>query len=89
MIETRTRTTVRGALDEGNDIYHKAMALEEGTGEEDDLEGLVPTRPVSRVHSLKISLAMMLVVFTQVIGVSKVGYIDTFGVALRLMLMDT
>ncbi len=49
------------------------MALEEGAGEdEDDVEGSLPKRWVSRVHSIKISIAMMLVVFTQAVGISKV-----------------
>jgi hypothetical protein len=73
MSVTSKRTTVRGALNEDDELFAKAVALEEGAGEhEDDVEGSLPKRPVSRVHSVKISIAMMLVVFTQAVGISKV-----------------
>ncbi|PMD21641.1 hypothetical protein NA56DRAFT_625597 [Hyaloscypha hepaticicola] len=72
MSVTSKRTTVRGALNEDDELFAKAVALEEGAGEdEDDVEGSLPKRPVSRVHSVKISIAMMLVVFTQAVGISK------------------
>lgn len=78
---TSKRNTVRGALDEDNEVYMKAVALEEGaTEEDDDLEGSVPVRPIARLHSVKIALAMMLVVFTQAVGISKVGSIITLWI---------
>lgn len=66
---------VRGDIDEKNEIYSKAVALEEGVEEEDnDLEADLPPRPVARVHCFKISLAIMLVIVSQILGVSKVSY---------------
>ncbi|KAF7712668.1 Glycosyl Transferase Family 2 protein [Penicillium ucsense] len=65
---------VRGALDEKHEIYSKAVALEEGTAEDDaqlDLEGKVAPRPAHRIHAVKISLAIMLVILTQSLGVSR------------------
>ncbi|KAL5351998.1 hypothetical protein ACLOAV_003862 [Pseudogymnoascus australis] len=72
-MSTTTEITVRGALDEKNEVYIKAVALEEGTGEDDDgdLEAELPVRPTARVHSIKVSLAIMLVILTQILGVSK------------------
>ncbi|EPS28344.1 hypothetical protein PDE_03290 [Penicillium oxalicum 114-2] len=65
---------VRGALDEKHEVYSKAVALEEGTVEDDtpvDLEGNLPPRPAHRIHAVKISLAIMLVILTQSLGVSR------------------
>lgn len=67
---------VRGALDEKHEVYSKAVALEEGTVEDDtpvDLEGNLPPRPAHRIHAVKISLAIMLVILTQSLGVSRVS----------------
>jgi hypothetical protein len=54
----------------------KAIALEEGeNGEEDDgtdLEANQAPRPTARLHAVKISVAIMLVIITQALGVSKV-----------------
>ncbi|KAK9413593.1 hypothetical protein SUNI508_11802 [Seiridium unicorne] len=69
---TASPSVVRGGLDEKNEIYMKAVALEEG--EEDDagdLEANQAPRPAARLHSVKISLAIMLVIITQSLGVSK------------------
>lgn len=76
-MSTTTEITVRGALDEKNEVYIKAVALEEGTGEDDDgdLEAELPVRPTARVHSIKVSLAIMLVILTQILGVSKVSHL--------------
>ncbi|GFF80523.1 hypothetical protein IFM53868_02877 [Aspergillus udagawae] len=63
---------VRGALDEKQDIYSKAVALEEGEEEDaPDLEQNVAPRPALRMHSIKISLAIMLVILTQALGVAR------------------
>lgn len=67
---------VRGALDEKHEIYSKAVALEEGTEEDDtpvDLEGNLAPRPAHRIHAFKISFAIMLVILTQALGVSRVS----------------
>lgn len=67
---------VRCAMDEKNEIYMKAVALEEKDDEDDgdDLEGQVGPRPHARVHTVKVSLAIMLVILTQILGVSKVSW---------------
>ncbi|OOQ81930.1 hypothetical protein PEBR_40995 [Penicillium brasilianum] len=65
---------VRGALDEKHEIYSKAVALEEGIEEDNtpvDLEGNLAPRPAHRVHAFKISFAIMLVILTQALGVSR------------------
>lgn len=74
---TRKSTTsdvvVRGALDEKNAVYSKAVALEEAEDEDsDDLEKALPPRPEGRVHAIKVSVAIMLVIVSQCLGVSKV-----------------
>jgi hypothetical protein len=71
---TPADTPVRGALDEKNDIYMKALALEEGNGEDDiDLEKELPPRPVARIHTLNVSTAIILVLVTEFLGISKVS----------------
>lgn len=61
---TKTNTNdsampVRGALDEKHEINSKAVALEEGADDDDpDLEAGTSPRPILRVHSFKISLAV-------------------------------
>ncbi|KAL2838983.1 glycosyl transferase family group 2-domain-containing protein [Aspergillus pseudoustus] len=64
---------VRGALDEKHDLYSRAVALEErgDEDEEPDLEKALAPRPVIRVHAVKISMAIMLVIITQALGVSR------------------
>ncbi|KAL4888330.1 glycosyl transferase family group 2-domain-containing protein [Aspergillus ambiguus] len=63
---------VRGALDENHRIYSKAVALEEGLEDDElDLERNTRPRPVLLVHTLKISLAIMLVIVTQCLGISR------------------
>lgn len=77
---------VRGALDEKHEVYSKAVALEEGGEEEEtavDLEGNLAPRPIHRIHAFKISLAIMLVILTQSIGVSRVSFSIT-SLAFRL-----
>lgn len=74
---------VRGALNEKSDVYIKAAALEERTEEDEDLEAALPPRPMARVHSIKISLAIMLVILTQFLGVSKVQH--TIGTSTRVV----
>ena len=64
--------SVRGALDEKNEVYIKAVALEEADGDDEDLEKGLPPRPTNRMHTVKISLAIMLVILTQTLGVAKV-----------------
>ncbi|KAJ5160387.1 uncharacterized protein N7482_007391 [Penicillium canariense] len=69
-----TITLVRGALDEKHEVYSKAVALEEGVEDDEtpvDLEGNLAPRPVHRIHTFKISFAIMLVVLTQSLGVSR------------------
>jgi hypothetical protein len=71
-----TITPIRGALDEKHEVYSKAVALEEGTEEDEipvDLEGNLAPRPVHRIHAFKISIAIMLVILTQSLGVSRVS----------------
>ncbi|RHZ63639.1 uncharacterized protein CDV56_109291 [Aspergillus thermomutatus] len=63
---------VRGALDEKQAIYSKAVALEEGEEEDaPDLEQNAAPRPALRAHAIKISLAIMLVILTQSLGVAR------------------
>ncbi|KAJ5974960.1 hypothetical protein N7481_008667 [Penicillium waksmanii] len=65
---------VRGALDEKHEVYSKAVALENGEGEDDpvvDLEGNMAPRPTHRIHAFKISFAIMLVILTQSLGVAR------------------
>ncbi|KAJ5212478.1 uncharacterized protein N7498_004124 [Penicillium cinerascens] len=69
-----TTTPIRGALDEKHEVYSKAVALEEGGDEDEtavDLEGNLAPRPANRVHAFKISFAIMLVILTQSLGVSR------------------
>jgi hypothetical protein len=66
-------TPVRGAIDEKNDVYRRAIQVEEGEDDEDsDLEAAQAPRPELRLHSVRIGLVMILVVLTQSLGVSKV-----------------
>jgi hypothetical protein len=52
----------------------KALALEEGNGEDDiDLEKELPPRPVARIHTLNVSTAIILVLVTEFLGISKVS----------------
>lgn len=51
-------------------MYKKAVALEEG--DDEDVESAVPTRPRLRIHAFKIGFAIMLVIVTQSLAVSKV-----------------
>ncbi|KAI8651093.1 Glyco-trans-2-like domain-containing protein [Fusarium keratoplasticum] len=65
-------TPVRGAIDEKDEVYQRAIKVEEGEGEgEEDIEGKQPVRPVLRVHSFRIGVVMILVILTQSVGVSK------------------
>jgi hypothetical protein len=66
---------VRGALDEKHDLYSRAVALEErgDEDEEPDLEKALAPRPLVRVHAVKITFAIMLVIITQALGVARVG----------------
>lgn len=70
-----TTVSIRGALDEKHEIYSKAVALEEGEEDETavDLEGNLAPRPTVRIHAFKISFAIMLVILTQSLGVSRVS----------------
>lgn len=69
-------TPVRGAIDEKNEVYRRAIEVEEGKDDDDDedLENNQPVRPTLRVHSIRIGIVMILVVLTQALGVSKVGF---------------
>lgn len=53
----------------------KAVALEEGAGDDEDLEADLPPRPVGRIHSVKVSLAIILVIVSQILGISKVRHV--------------
>ncbi|KAJ5825580.1 hypothetical protein N7474_002718 [Penicillium riverlandense] len=64
--------SVRGALDEKHEVYSRAVALEEKTNDDTpDLESNSAPRPTLRVHAFKISLAIMLVIVTQALGISR------------------
>lgn len=67
---------VRGGLDEKNNIYRKAIALEEKGDDDDDssvdIEGNAPVRPTLRMHAVKVSIAFMLIIVTQSLAVAKV-----------------
>jgi hypothetical protein len=67
---------VRGALDEKHDVYSRAVALEErgDEDEEPDLERALAPRAIVRVHAVKITLAIMLVIITQALGVARVFF---------------
>jgi hypothetical protein len=70
---TTTSTPVaRGDLDEKNEVYQRAVALEEREDEDDDIEMNLPARPRLKTHAFKISIAIMLVIITQSLGVIKV-----------------
>ncbi|WXC52686.1 hypothetical protein QX201_012352 [Fusarium graminearum] len=64
-------TIVRGALDEKNEIFSRAVALEENEDENEDVEMAAPQRPRLKMHAFKISVAIMLVIITQSLGVIK------------------
>ncbi|KAI9372868.1 glycosyl transferase family group 2-domain-containing protein [Aspergillus egyptiacus] len=70
---TTSTGTVRGALDEKQVIYSRAVALEErgDEDEEPDLEKSVAPRPACKMHAVKVGLAIMLVIITQALGVAK------------------
>lgn len=66
---------VRGAIDEKNEVYRRAIEVEEGKDDDDDedVENNQPVRPTLRIHSIRIGIVMILVVLTQALGVSKVS----------------
>ncbi|ESU14097.1 hypothetical protein FGSG_07786 [Fusarium graminearum PH-1] len=64
-------TIVRGGLDEKNEIFSRAVALEENEDENEDVEMAAPQRPRLKMHAFKISVAIMLVIITQSLGVIK------------------
>ncbi|KAF5021882.1 hypothetical protein F66182_6073 [Fusarium sp. NRRL 66182] len=65
-------TPVRGAIDEKDEVYQRAIKVEEGGDDGDeDLEGKQLVRPTLRVHSFRIGIVMMLVILTQSVGVSR------------------
>jgi hypothetical protein len=67
-------TPIRGALDEKNEVYMKAVAMEEGNDEDElDPESAVPARPTLRMHALRSGLVMILVIVSQSLGVAKVS----------------
>ncbi|KAL2670060.1 hypothetical protein Neosp_014941 [[Neocosmospora] mangrovei] len=65
-----TPAVVRGGLDEKNEVFQRAVALEENEDENEDVEG-TPIRPKLKMHAFKISLAIMLVIITQSLGITK------------------
>jgi hypothetical protein len=67
-----TLETARGALDEKNEIYMKAVAMEEGNEDEEDVESGVPPRPITNVASIKVGLAIILVIVAQIAGIANV-----------------
>jgi hypothetical protein len=66
-----TPAIVRGGLDEKNEVFQRAVALEENEDDNEDVEG-TPVRPKLKMHAFKISLAIMLVIITQSLGITKV-----------------
>ena len=73
---SRTPSMVRGALDEKNEIYMKAVAMEEGNEENnEDLEAALPPRARPLLHTIKVSLAIVLVIVTQGLGIVKVSQV--------------
>ncbi|KAF4963889.1 hypothetical protein FSARC_8142 [Fusarium sarcochroum] len=66
-----TPAVIRGALDEKNEVIQRAVALEENEDDNDDLERDAPARPKLKIHAFKISLAIMLVIITQSLGITK------------------
>ncbi|KAH8175129.1 glycosyl transferase family group 2 domain-containing protein [Sarocladium implicatum] len=64
---------VRGAIDEKNEVYRRAIEVEEGKDDDDgeDIENNQPVRPTLRIHSIRIGIVMILVVLTQALGISK------------------
>lgn len=67
-----TVDTAPGALDEKNEIYMKAVAMEEGDEDDQDIESGLPPRPITNVASIKVGLAMILVIVTQMAGIANV-----------------
>jgi hypothetical protein len=49
----------------------KAVAMEEGE-EDEDVESGIPPRPITNVASIKVGLAMILVIVTQLAGIANV-----------------
>ncbi|CEI39823.1 unnamed protein product [Fusarium venenatum] len=66
-----TPAVVRGGLDEKNKIFSRSIALEENEDENDDVEMAAPVRPRLKMHAFKVSFAIMLVIVTQSLGVTK------------------
>ncbi|KAJ4248395.1 hypothetical protein NW762_012732 [Fusarium torreyae] len=65
-------TPIRGAINEKDEIYQRAIKVEEGEGDSDeDIEGKELVRPTLIVHSFRIGIVMMLVILTQSVGVSR------------------
>ncbi|KAF4951030.1 hypothetical protein FGADI_7767 [Fusarium gaditjirri] len=80
---------VRGGLDEKNEIFQRAVALEENEDDE-DVERAAASRPRLKMHAFKVTVAIMLVVVTQSLGVTKLlneYYWD--GDATRFALVST
>lgn len=65
--------SIRGVLDEKNEVIMKAIALEEGVDDDEDIEVELPLRLVVRVYLVKVSLAIILVIVWQTLRISKVG----------------
>ncbi|KAF5680749.1 hypothetical protein FDENT_8310 [Fusarium denticulatum] len=81
---------VRGGLDEKNEIFQRAVALEENEDDEADIERAAAPRPRLKMHAFKVTVAIMLVVVTQSLGVTKLlneYYWD--GDATRFALVST
>ncbi|KAF5554620.1 hypothetical protein FMEXI_1902 [Fusarium mexicanum] len=66
-----TPSYVRGGLDEKNEIFQRAVALEENEDDEDDVERAAAPRPKLKMHAFKVTVAIMLVIVTQSLGVTK------------------
>ncbi|KAK2592718.1 hypothetical protein QQS21_009593 [Conoideocrella luteorostrata] len=66
-----TPSVVRGGLNEKNEVFQRAVALEENEDDNEDLEKAAPVRPKLKMHAFKISIAIMLVIVTQSLGVTK------------------
>lgn len=67
-----TQEAAPGTLDEKNEIYMKAVAMEEGEEDEEDVESGIPPRPITNVASIKVGLAIILVIVTQLAGIAVV-----------------
>lgn len=74
-LQRQATAPVRGALDEKNEVYKRAIEVEEGVeGSEADFESnKPPDRPVQRLHSIRTGCVIILVILSQTLGIGEVG----------------